>query len=211
MGNGVREVLIESGRANGVILGDGLRIHVKRAVISNLAPRLLFGPLVHREAVPADYIAGVDRFRHGPGTLMIHLALNAPLAWSSSPTLHQCAYVHVAGRLSDMSIAYAQAQAGLLPAAPALVVGQPTGVDPSRAPDGQHVLSIQVRMVPGVIRGDALGEIEARDWSEAKEALADRILAQLVGARARALGASPGATRALTGRPGELQPEPCWR
>ena len=82
-----------------------------------------------------------------------------------------------------MSLTYAQAQAGLLPAAPALVVGQPSEVDPSRAPDGQHVLWIQVRMVPGVIRGDALGEIDARDWSEAKEALADRILAQLESSR----------------------------
>jgi len=179
LGNGACDVLIESGRAKGVILDDGKRIHAKRAVISNLAPRLLFGPLVHRDVVPADCMAGVDRFRHGPGTLMIHLALNAPLAWSASPTLHQSAYVHVAGRLSDMSLTYAQAQAGLLPAAPALVVGQPSEVDPSRAPDGQHVLWIQVRMVPGVIRGDALGEIDARDWSEAKEALADRILAQL--------------------------------
>jgi phytoene dehydrogenase-like protein len=56
-------------------------------------------------------------------------------------------------------------------------VGQPPGVDARRAPAGRHILWIQVRAVPGRIRGDALGEIASSDWSEAKEAYADRVLA----------------------------------
>jgi phytoene dehydrogenase-like protein len=38
-------------------------------------------------------------------------------------------------------------------------------------------LWIQVRVLPAVIKGDAGGEIEARDWDDAKEAYADRVLA----------------------------------
>ncbi len=93
-----------------------------------------------------------------------------------------------------MSRVYAEASAGLLPAEPALVVGQPTAIDPSRAPPGKHVLWVQVRVLPADIRGDASGRIAARNWDEAKEAYADRVLDLLEfyapGLRGRVLGRS---------------------
>jgi phytoene dehydrogenase-like protein len=49
-------------------------------------------------------------------------------------------------------------------------------VDPSRAPAGKHVLWLQVRMVPGQIKGDAKGEISATDWDTAAAPMADRAL-----------------------------------
>jgi phytoene dehydrogenase-like protein len=57
-----------------------------------------------------------------------------------------------------------------------LVVGQPTAIDPSRAPEGKHVLWVQVRLLPADIRGDAKGEIEATNWDDAKQAYAERAL-----------------------------------
>jgi phytoene dehydrogenase-like protein len=70
---------------------------------------------------------------------------------------------------------YTDALDGLLPAEPGLVVGQPTAIDPSRAPAGKHVLWVQVRVLPSRIRGDAAGEIGAMQWDDAKEAFADRV------------------------------------
>ena len=55
----------------------------------------------------------------------------------------------------QMAKTYTEALDGLLPAEPGLVVGQPTAIDPSRAPPGQHVLWVQVRVLPSRIRGDA--------------------------------------------------------
>jgi phytoene dehydrogenase-like protein len=78
--------------------------------------------------------------------------------------------------MEDMSLAYQQAVAGLLPERPTLVVGQPTAVDPSRAPEGKHVLWVQVRVVPSIIGGDAAGTMEHRDWDQAREPYADRVL-----------------------------------
>ena len=78
-----------------------------------------------------------------------------------------------------MARTYREAMAGLLPAEPVLVVGQPTVYDPSRAPAGQHVLWLQVRVLPAEVRGDAAGELAAAAWSELKEAYADRALALL--------------------------------
>ena len=47
-----------------------------------------------------------------------------------------------------MTRTYQQARAGQLPDEPVVVVGQPTAIDPSRAPEGKHVLWLQARMAP---------------------------------------------------------------
>jgi phytoene dehydrogenase-like protein len=75
-----------------------------------------------------------------------------------------------------MATTYTQALDGLLPAEPVLVVGQPTAIDPSRAPSGRHVLWVQVRVLPARIRGDAAGSIAGTDWDAVKEAYADRVI-----------------------------------
>ena len=98
-----------------------------------------------------------SNFRAGPGTMMIHLALDGLPDWRAGEALRRFAYVHVAPDLEMMSRVYAEAAAGLLPAEPALVVGQPTAIDPTRAPAGKHVLWVQVRVLPAAILGDAAG------------------------------------------------------
>ena len=106
---------------------------------------------------------------------MIHLALDALPNWSAGAVLQDFAYVHVAPDLEMMSRVYSEASAGLLPVEPVLVVGQPTAIDPSRAPAGKHMLWVQVRVLPARILGDAKGEIGATNWDDAKEAYADRV------------------------------------
>ena len=92
---------------------------------------------------------------------MIHLALDDLPDWRAGPELRQFAYVHLAPSLDAMSRTYHQAMAGMLPDEPVLVVGQPTAIDPSRAPEGKHVLWVQVRMLPAEILGDAAGKDHA--------------------------------------------------
>jgi phytoene dehydrogenase-like protein len=107
--------------------------------------------------------------------MMIHLAMNDLPAWRDE-ALRGFAYVHLAPDMAMMARTYTEAIDGLLPAEPILVVGQPTIVDPARAPAGKHVLWIQVRTLPYRIRGDAAGTIDARDWASAKELFADRVI-----------------------------------
>jgi phytoene dehydrogenase-like protein len=127
----------------------------------------------------ADFDAKIAKFRAGPGTMMIHLALSGLPDWKAGDELKKFAYVHLAPSFDVMASTYAQASAGLLPREPVLVVGQPTALDPSRAPDGKHVLWVQVRVLPADIRGDAANEITATHWDEAKDAYAARVLALL--------------------------------
>ncbi|MDR3473301.1 MAG: NAD(P)/FAD-dependent oxidoreductase [Devosia sp.] len=163
-------------RATGVRLADGRLIKARRAVVSNIHPTRLFGSIVGPGQVPQRFSEGMARIRPGPGTMMIHLATEALPGWAAGAELKSFAYVHVAPDMTMMTTAFAEASAGLLPREPVLVVGQPTAIDPSRAPDGKHVLWIQVRVVPAEIRGDAAGEIDQTDWDGVKEAYADRVL-----------------------------------
>lgn len=161
-------------------LESGKRLDA-RTVIANVHPRIVFGELVPRDTSRAKFERDVERFRAGPRTMMVHLALDDLPDWRDGTALRSFAYVHVAPDLEMMSRVYAEASAGLLPAEPALVVGQPTAIDPSRAPPGKHVLWVQVRVLPGEIRGDASGQIAAKNWDDAKEAYADRVLDILEG------------------------------
>ena len=170
----VARILHTGEAASGVELADGRRIVARKAVIAGVAPsalmRLTGGTGEQR------FDAAMQGFRHAPGTMMVHLAMDALPPWAAGPDLHRSAYVHLAPSLDQMARTYAQAKAGLLPDEPVLVVGQPTVVDPTRAPAGKHVLWVQVRMVPGTIRGDAAGAIAATDWADAAEPMAERTL-----------------------------------
>lgn len=172
----VAEVITSGGTASGIRLADGRAINASRAVIANVTPRVLFDKLLPAGSGQPAVDKKFKAFRPGPGTMMVHLALDALPEWRAGADLRQFAYVHIAPDFAYMNRAYGQAMDGLLPEQPVLVVGQPTVVDPSRAPDGKHVLWVQVRVLPKHIAGDAAGEITGKDWAAIKETYADRVV-----------------------------------
>jgi phytoene dehydrogenase-like protein len=172
----VAEIVRSKGRAIGIRLADGERVTARRAVVAGVTPTALVARLLPGGSGDVRYDAAVGKFRYGPGTMMLHLAMSDLPDWTAGEELKRFAYVHLAPDLEMMSRAYSDAMAGLLPAEPVLVVGQPTAIDPSRAPEGKHVLWVQVRVLPAAIRGDAAGAIAARDWESAKEPYADRVV-----------------------------------
>jgi len=184
----VAEIVTSGGRATGISLANGETHTATKAVIANVAPGALPGKLLPNGSGDTGFDGAMKKFRHAPGTMMIHLALDGLPDWKAGAELQKFAYVHVAPSLDQMARTYQQAVAGLLPDEPVLVVGQPTTVDPSRAPDGKHVLWVQVRALPAEVKGDAAGEIAPAHWDEIKERYADRALA-LIEAHAPGLGA----------------------
>lgn len=172
----VKEVTSSAGSADGVLLASGKRIAARKAVVANVTPHVLFGSLLPQGSGQAAVDAKFKSFRAGPGTMMLHLALKAPLKWNAGAGLSKFAYVHVAPSYDYMTQAYSQAMAGLLPQAPVLVVGQPTAIDPSRAPQGKHIAWVQVRVLPKHVGGDAAGQIKSTDWQKIKDAYADRVV-----------------------------------
>ena len=171
----VREVLMVDGKAKAVMLQDGSKLEARKGVIANIAPQQ-FAQLLPQGSGQQDFDDKMQQFHHAPGTFMLHLALDELPDWRADKKLQDYAYVHIAPDLDYMARSYQQAQAGLLPEKPVLVVGQPTAIDSSRAPKGKHILWVQARMVPAQIKGDAAGKITATDWETVKEKYATRVI-----------------------------------
>ncbi|MGI3171084.1 phytoene desaturase family protein [Pseudooceanicola sp. C21-150M6] len=192
----VTAITHSGGRVTGVT-ADGQTI-AAATVFAGLAPKHLARMI--GASGNARFDQGLKDFRHAPGTMMLHLAMDGPTPWLAEQ-LGQFAYVHIGASIDTAARTYAQAKAGLLPDTPVLVVGQPSVFDPTRAPEGKHVLWVQVRVVPAEIRGDAAGQIAATDWDSAKPAMTDRVLnlieAQAPGFRDRILASHAVSPRDL--------------
>jgi phytoene dehydrogenase-like protein len=163
----VDEILVSGGKAIGVRLANGDIIRASRAVISNVNPKLM-PDLLPDEQSARPTVARARAFRPGLSTMMIHLALDSLPAWTASEA-REYNYVHIGPFVDDMALACTDAAAGRLPSSPTLVVGQPTVSDPSRAPEGKHVLWVQVRVLP-------LEIADGRSWDEAGEGYADHVM-----------------------------------
>jgi phytoene dehydrogenase-like protein len=172
----VVEIRKVSGRADTIVLAGGEEIRARKAVIAGVMPRALVSSLLNDGTGNASFDASARKFRHGPGTMMVHLAMSDLPDWAAGEELKQFLYIHLAPDLDMMGRAYSQALAGDLPAEPVIVVGQQSGIDPTRAPEGKHTLWVQVRALPAEICGDAAGTIKARDWKAASEPYADRVI-----------------------------------
>ncbi len=171
------------GRADGVVLAGGRRIAARGGVICSTSPERLYRDLLAGAELPADVIEGLGRYRYGKGNMQIHYALKHPPRWRGGEALGQVALLHLTPGLDGVSKAVNEAERGMLPAEPTVCVGQPTALDPSRAPEGQAVLWVQLPEAPRAIKGDAAGVLATPAdgrWTEVlREAYADRVEAIL--------------------------------
>jgi phytoene dehydrogenase-like protein len=174
----VERILVSDGRATGIRTADGETIEAARAVLANVTPQQLYGELLGGDGPVKE----ARRFRFGRGEMQIHFALSEPPAWQGDERLGRTAILHLTSGLDGVSRAVNEAERGLLPGEATVVVGQPTAVDPARAPAGSWILWIQLQELPSRPRGDAVGELDVGEgtWSESlREAYADRIQARI--------------------------------
>ena len=173
------------GKAKGVQLSDGTEIGAKRGVIASVTPDQLYRRLLGEtgKPLPTDAEKGLKSYRYGKGDMQIHYALKAPPQWKAGDELGKVALLHLTDGLDAVSRSANEAERGLLPAEPTVCVGQPTALDPSRAPDGGAILWLQLPDTPRHIKGDAAGLLDCPEdghWTEAlREAFADRVEAML--------------------------------
>ena len=154
--------------ATGVTLADGTRIDAKKAVIANLHPQIVFGRLMQPRPEAQGFDEKVARIRAGPGTMMIHLALDVCRTGAPARSCN-ASPMFMSRRLSMMSRAFAEARRVCFRPSRCWSSASRPRLTRRRAPPGKHVLWVQVRVLPATIAGDAAGRIAADAWDEAKE------------------------------------------
>ena len=173
----VVRINVHNGRTTGVTLADG-EVIAADSVLASVTPgqlqERLLGHVTSQDATLAADAAAASRFRHGRGNFQLHYALDAVPDWLA-PGLDEVALIHLADGIDSVSKSANEAERGMLPEMPTICVGQPSRLDPSRCPHGKAVLWLQIPDAPRIIKGDAAGEIEGRDWDTVREAFADRI------------------------------------
>jgi phytoene dehydrogenase-like protein len=178
-GEDVERVEMRGGRASAVTLASGERVDVSQGVICSMTPHQLYGRLLKGDARADEARAALKSYRFGKGDMQIHYALDAPPKWKGGEELAKVALLHVTPGLDGVSRAANECERGLLPAEPTICVGQPTALDPTRAPPGKAILWLQLPEAPRFLKGDARGEIAVASdgrWTEAvREAYADRV------------------------------------
>ncbi|WP_368680868.1 hypothetical protein R1X32_13005 [Rhodococcus opacus] len=112
--------------------------------------------------------------------MQIHIALSERPQWRDA-RLNEVPLVHISDGSASTGIARAEAEAGLLPRKPTVVVGQQSLLDPSRVPAGAASLWLQLQEVPYEPLGDAAGELNTTDgWTpELARAYAQRVIDRL--------------------------------
>jgi phytoene dehydrogenase-like protein len=108
-----------------------------RVILLDLTPRQVLAVCGSR--LPAGYARRLRRFRYGPGVFKLDWALSGPVPWKD-PSVALAGTVHLGGTLAEIAAGEAAAAAGRHPERPYVLAVQPCAADPSRAPEGKHVL-----------------------------------------------------------------------
>jgi phytoene dehydrogenase-like protein len=173
----VERILVREGRAVGVRTATGEEI-AARTVVASVNPDQLYLSLLADADVPEPLVKRASQYRYGRGCVQIQLALSEAPRFADE-RLARTGQPHLARSLADTALHVTQALNGFLPADPAISIDVPTFLDPSRAPEGKHVMRIQVLEIPNRPRGDAAGTIDVGDgtWTaDLKQRFADRLV-----------------------------------
>ena len=166
----VREVIVERGRATGVVLKDGTALYA-RAVVANVNPQHLFQTLVPREAVPRAMATRMKTWKAGSGTFRMNVALSKLPVFAALPGAgdHHTAGIILAPSLAYMDQAYRDCVSHGWSRAPIVEMLIPSTLDDSLAPPGAHVASLFCQHV-------APRFADGTSWDDHRETVADLMI-----------------------------------
>ena len=166
----VEEVIVERGRATGVVAGGkGWRA---KTVVAGVNPKLLFDRLLPRGAVDEDVAARMHGWKCESATFRMNVALTELPKFTVLPKKgnHLTAGIIMAPSLDYMHRAWLQAENDGWARQPIIEMLIPSTLDPTLAPKGKHVASLFCQH----FRYD-LGP--GRSWDTERDAAADAIIA----------------------------------
>ncbi|WP_456635593.1 phytoene desaturase family protein [Bradyrhizobium sp. USDA 10063] len=168
---GVREVMVESGRAAGVVLDNGTTIRA-RYVAANVNPKLLYTRLMPAGALAPEFLRRMSRWRNGSGTFRMNVALSALPSFTALPGAgdHLTAGIIIAPSLGYMDRAWLDARGSGWSREPVVEVLIPSTLDDSLAPAGQHVASLFCQHVAPELP-------DGKSWDDHRDEVADLMIA----------------------------------
>ena len=168
----VAEVLVEKGRAVGVVTDAGETIRAK-AIVSNLNPKLLYLKLIDAAALPAEFRARMEKWRCGSGTFRMNVALSELPDFTCLPGReladHHTAGIILAPSLAYMEQAYFDARTHGWSKKPIVEMVISSTLDPTLAPPGQHVASLFCQHVAPELP-------DGSSWDDHRETVADLMI-----------------------------------
>jgi len=172
VGSGVREIIIEQGRATGVVTEAGETLRAA-AIVSNLNPRLLYLKLIDPAALPTEFRERMTQWRCGSGTFRMNVALAELPDFTCLPGRtgadHHTAGIILAPTLGYMERAYFDARTHGWSRQPIVEMVIPSTLDDTLAPSGRHVASLFCQHVAPQLPG---GE----SWDAHRESVADLMI-----------------------------------
>jgi phytoene dehydrogenase-like protein len=168
---GVREVIVERGRAVGVILDNGETIRAKY-VASSVNPKLLYTRLVPADALPSAFLNRINNWRNGSGTFRMNVALNALPSFTALPGEgdHLTAGIIIGPSLGYMDRAWQDARSYGWSREPVVEVLIPSTSDDTLCPPSQHVASLFCQHVAPQLP-------DGKSWDDHRDEVADLMIA----------------------------------
>lgn len=166
----VEEVIVERGRAAGVVAGG--KAWRSDTIVANVNPRLLFDRLIPEGAVENDVSQRMHNWACESATFRMNVALSELPKFTVLPKKgdHLTAGIIMAPSLSYMDQAWLDARVNGWSKAPIIEMLIPSTLDPTLAPKGKHVASLFCQH----FRFD-LGP--GRSWDKERDKAADAIIA----------------------------------
>jgi len=154
----VARILVEQGRAAGVVLANGDEIRASR-VVSNLDANATFLRLMDRADLPADFVDAVAHLDYASASCKINLALSEAPEFTclpgrgAGPQHHGT--IHICPDRTYIEKAYDRAKYGYISDHPVIEATMPSALDDTLAPPGQHVMSMFTQYFPYTLAPDA--------------------------------------------------------
>jgi phytoene dehydrogenase-like protein len=167
----VQRVLVENGRACGLLLANGQEVRARR-IVANVNPRFLYLNLLAPEDVDQTVRERMQRYRCGSASFRMNVALTELPQFDGSGAagsdIHRSGIL-IAPTLEYMDRAHADARLSGISRAPVIEMLIPSTVDDSLAPEGMHVASLFCQHFAPTLP-------DGRSWESERQMAADLII-----------------------------------
>ncbi|HET7293418.1 MAG TPA: NAD(P)/FAD-dependent oxidoreductase [Vicinamibacteria bacterium] len=170
----VERILVEGGRACGVVLEGGEELRA-RAVVSNADPRRTFLGLTPREALPPEFVHAMEGYRSRGAAFKVHLALGElpnframATGPDGAPGPQHRGLIVLCPSAGYIERAWDEAKHGDISGEPMVEACLHSVLDETAAPPGKHVMSCFVQY--GALR------LREGAWADRKREAAERVI-----------------------------------